>query len=96
MKSVSTNKAPSAKGLLSQAVVSNGLVFVAGQIHAKPDNTLVGETPEQMLDQIAKNVSAILEAAGTELNKAVKVTIYVLGDRESNPDFQDQNLASYR
>lgn len=74
---ISTQDAPSAPAFLSQAIVSNGLIFVAGQIHSELDNSLVGETVEEKLAQIMKNISAILAAAGATLDDVVKVTIYV-------------------
>lgn len=76
-QAVSTKNAPSAPAFLSQAIVSNGLIFVAGQIHSKPDNSLVGETVEEKLAQIMKNISAVLAAADVTLDDVVKVTIYV-------------------
>ena len=66
---VVTDNAPKADHILSQGIISNGTVYVAGQIHNKPDGTMVA--------QIMQNVSAILEAGGTDLGKAVKVVIYV-------------------
>lgn len=74
---IRTPDAPSAPDFLSQAIVSNGLIFVAGQIHVLSDNTLVGETTEEKLAQIMKNISAILAAADVTLDDVVKVTIYV-------------------
>lgn len=74
---ISTQDAPSAPAFLSQAIVSNGLIFVAGQIHSELDNSLVGETVEEKLAQIMKNISAILAAADASLDDVVKVTIYV-------------------
>ncbi len=77
MKEIKTDKAMSAKGLLSQAVVSNGLVFTSGFIHLTAEGELVGESVEEKLQQIFKNISATLEAAGSNLDKVVKATIYV-------------------
>ena len=76
-QSSSTNEAPGAPAFLSQALTSNGFVFVAGQIHALPDNTLVGDTIEEKVAQIMKNISAILKAADATLDNIVKVVIYV-------------------
>lgn len=72
-----TDQAPSAPAFLSQAVISSGLVFVSGQIHVLPDNTLVGDTTEEKIAQIMKNIEAILKAADATLNDIVKVVIYV-------------------
>jgi 2-iminobutanoate/2-iminopropanoate deaminase len=76
-QAVSTDQAPSAPHILSQAIISNGLIFVAGQIHALPDNTLAGGTTEEKVEQVMKNIKAILEAAGADMDDIVKVTIYV-------------------
>src|SRR5688572_24885601 len=74
---IKTPDAPSAPAFLSQAIVSNGLIFVAGQIHCQPDNSLVGDTTEEKLAQVMKNISAILAAADATLGDIVKVTIYL-------------------
>lgn len=74
---ISTDKAPSAPNILSQAIITNSLIFVAGQIHVLPDNTLVGETTEEKLQQVMKNIQAILTVAGVDMGDIVKVTIYV-------------------
>ena len=74
---VETPNAPQAPGLLSQAIVSNGLIFVAGQIHSTPDGKLIEGSTEEKVHQIMKNLSEILKAAGADLSNAVKVTVYV-------------------
>lgn len=74
---VSTDGAPKAEHILSQAIISSGLVFVAGQIHNTPDGKIVDGVVEEKLKQIMNNISAILKAAGSNLNDIVKVTIYV-------------------
>lgn len=63
--------------MLSQAVISNGLIFVSGQVHAKPEGGLVEGFPKEKLAQIMANISAILAAANATLNDIVKVVIYV-------------------
>lgn len=74
---ISTDNAPKADAILSQAIVSNGFVFVAGQVHVKPDGTVVEGSVSEKVAQIMSNVSAILKAADSGLNDIVKVTIYV-------------------
>lgn len=74
---ITTSNAPDAPAFLSQAIVSNGLIFVAGQIHSNRENLLIGETVEEKLTQIMKNISAILVAADARLDDIVKVTMYV-------------------
>jgi 2-iminobutanoate/2-iminopropanoate deaminase len=81
---VSTNEAPGAP-FLSQALISNGTIYVSGQIHSLPDNTLVGNTTEEKVAQIMKNIEAILKSAGSDLNDIVKVVIYVT-DMSVMPD----------
>lgn len=63
--------------ILSQGIVSNGLIFVSGQVHATPDLALVEGTVKEKMDQIMKNISAVLEAANATLDDIVKVVIYV-------------------
>jgi len=74
---IETNDAPNAAALLSQAIVSNGLIFVAGQIHQGVDGQVVDGNVEQKVAQIMQNIQAILKAAEADLNNIVKVVIYV-------------------
>ena len=71
-----TSNAPGAP-FLSQAIISNGTIYISGQIHNKTDGTLVGNTVKEKLDQIMHNISAILKAAEANLDNIVKVVIYV-------------------
>lgn len=73
---ISTNDAPGAP-FLSQAVESNGTVYVSGQIHNQPDGTLVGDSVKEKMAKIMANISAILEADNLSLDDIVKVVIYV-------------------
>lgn len=78
MKSkVSTDEAPKADHILSQGIVSNGNIYVAGQIHSKPDGSIVEGTVNEKVDQIMRNIVEILKAAGASLDDIVKVVIYV-------------------
>lgn len=74
---VSTAEAPAAAQILSQAIVSNGFIFVAGQVHVKPDGTKVAGSTKDKVDQIMANIKAILIAADAKLGDIVKVVIYV-------------------
>jgi 2-iminobutanoate/2-iminopropanoate deaminase len=82
---ISTEDAPKAPAMLSQAVISHGLIFVSGQVHTLMDNTLVGETTAEKVEQIMANIAAILKAADSKLDDVVKVTIYVT-DMSVMPD----------
>jgi len=77
MKAVATDKAPKAAGPYSQAVVHDGLVYVSGQIPVDP---AIGSIPEGMAaqaEQALKNLSAVLEAAGSGTGRALKVTVFI-------------------
>jgi 2-iminobutanoate/2-iminopropanoate deaminase len=80
---IRTEHAPAAAGPYSQAIVSNGLVFSAGQIPLVPGTgKLIEGGIREQTQQVLSNLSAILEAAGSSLHNAVKVTVYLqdLGD----------------
>jgi 2-iminobutanoate/2-iminopropanoate deaminase len=77
---VSTDRAagPFGGAPYSQAIVSNGFVFTAGQIGAKADGSgLVGPTVEEQTEQVFANLKAILEAAGSGLDRVVKTTCFL-------------------
>ena len=86
---ISTSDAPGAPAFLSQAIENNDLIVVSGQVHALPDNTLVGNTTGEKLEQIMKNISAILEAADATLDDIIKVVIYVT-DMAIMPDLNKE------
>ncbi|WP_018142506.1 Rid family detoxifying hydrolase [Alloscardovia criceti] len=88
IEEVATSQAPQALGAYSQAVKANGFVFVSGQLGIDPDTgELAGATPELQTHQAMKNIAAILEAAGSSLDKVVRATIYM---KNAN-DFADIN-----
>ena len=67
----------------SQAIRAGGFVFVSGQLALRPDHAeIVGETIQEQTEQIFANLAAILEAAGTGLDRLVKTTVFLidLGD----------------
>ena len=62
----------------SQAIVAAGLVFVAGQVALRPDHAeIVGETIQEQTEQVFANLGAILEQAGSGLDRLVKTTVYL-------------------
>ena len=75
---VNTQDAPTPGGHYSQAVVYNGLVFVAGQLSIDPrtGEKMLGSIEEQT-EQALKNVAAILKAANSDLSRVLKMTVYV-------------------
>jgi 2-iminobutanoate/2-iminopropanoate deaminase len=67
----------------SQAIRANGLVFVSGQLALRPDHgEIVGEEIGEQTEQVFDNLQAILEEAGSNLDKLVKTTVFLtdLGD----------------
>ena len=78
METIYTEKAPAAVGPYSQAVVINGLVYTSGQIALDPaTGELVGTTIEEQAEQVMKNLVAILAAAGTKPENAVKTLCFL-------------------
>ena len=78
MNSVYTEKAPQAIGPYSQAIVCGGFVFTSGQIPINPATGAVETTTiEEQSEQVCKNLQAVLEAAGSSLDKAVKTTCFL-------------------
>jgi len=78
METVSTENAPGAIGPYSQAVKTGNLVFCSGQIPIDPaTNEFVSDDVAEQTEQVLKNLSAVLNAAGTELNKVVKTTVFL-------------------
>lgn len=83
MKIIHTDKAPAAVGPYSQATEVNGLIYTSGQIALDPvTGNLVGDTIEEQTEQVMKNLCAVLEAAGTSPEKAVKALCFLtdIGD----------------
>ena len=77
-KIVYTNNAPDAIGPYSQAIVCGGLVYTSGQIALDPATaTLVGNDISSQTEQVMKNLGAVLEAAGSSFEKAVKTTCFL-------------------
>lgn len=78
MKKIHTEEAPAAVGPYSQAVVMNGFVYTSGQIALDPaSGELVGETIEEQAEQVMKNLMAILKAAGSRPENAVKTLCFL-------------------
>jgi 2-iminobutanoate/2-iminopropanoate deaminase len=66
----------------SQAITANGFVFVSGQLGLKPEHAEIDGDITQQTEQVFANLRAILEAAGTGLERLVKTTVFLanLGD----------------
>ena len=80
---ISTDKAPKAIGPYSQAIRAGGFLFTAGQIALDPaSGQLVEGDVAQQTTRVMENLKAIVEAAGSSLDRAVKATVYLkdMGD----------------
>lgn len=77
MKFVQTNKAPSAIGPYSQAVVANGMVFTSGQIALTPEGVMLENDVVVQTKQVLKNLQAVLEEAGSSMGGVIKTTIFL-------------------
>ena len=88
-KIVYTKNAPDAIGPYSQAVISGNLVFTSGQIAINPATSQVeADTIEGQTEQVCKNLCAVLEAAGTSIDKVVK-TVCFLSDMKNFAAFNE-------
>lgn len=77
MQRVQTKRAPAAIGPYSQAVRSGGMVFVSGQIPLTPAGELVEGGIDAQTDQVLRNLAAVLEAAGSSLDRVVQVSAFL-------------------
>lgn len=78
MEKVYTNNAPEAIGPYSQAIKCGGFVFTSGQIAIDPtDGQVHAVTIEEQTEQVCKNLCAVLSAAGTSIEKAIKTTCFL-------------------
>jgi 2-iminobutanoate/2-iminopropanoate deaminase len=80
---IQTNNAPLAIGPYSQAIKAGGFVFISGQIPIDPltGEFVAGGITEQT-DQVLKNLTAVLEAAGSNLDRVVKTTVFLADMKE--------------
>ena len=87
---LSTNQAPAAIGPYSQAVRCGNLLFISGQVPLDPKTaTVVGTTTGEQTEQVLKNISGILSAAGLKFESVVKTTVFL----KSMGDFAEFNAA---
>lgn len=75
---IATDRAPKAIGPYSQAVVGNGLVFASGQIPLDPVTGILleGDITAQT-ERVLKNLKAVLEAAGSSMDRVLRVTVFL-------------------
>ena len=77
MKTVSTDKAPAAIGPYSQAQIAGGFVFTSGQVGIIPETGEVAVGLEAQAHQTFKNLTQLLRAAGSDISKTVKTTVFI-------------------
>lgn len=78
MKTIETQNAPSAIGPYSQAIITEKYIFTSGQIPLNPaTGDLIDGGIIEQTEQVIKNLSAVLETAGSDLNKVVKTTCFL-------------------
>ena len=83
MRVIHTDHAPAAIGPYSQAMISGGFVFTSGQVaFDAATGDLVGENVTEQAEQVMRTLAAVLEAAGSSFEKAVKTTCFLadMGD----------------
>jgi 2-iminobutanoate/2-iminopropanoate deaminase len=76
-KIISTEKAPAAIGPYNQGTVANGFLFTSGQLPINPVTGQVPPTIEEQTTQVLDNLKAIIEAAGSSMEKVLKCTVYL-------------------
>ena len=75
---ISTDKAPGAIGPYSQAVKAGNMIFCSGQIPIDPSTgEFVSQDVSEQTEQVFKNLTAVLEAAGASLTDVVKTTVFL-------------------
>ena len=74
---ISTDKAPGAIGPYSQAQIVGNLVFTSGQIGIDPSTGAIVEGLEAQAEQVFTNLSELLKAAGSDMSKVVKTTVFI-------------------
>jgi 2-iminobutanoate/2-iminopropanoate deaminase len=92
-KRISTPAAPAAIGPYTQAIAAGGIVYCSGQIALDPGtgNLVAGDVSAQA-ERVLANLSAVLKAAGSDLSRAVKCTVYL----KSMADFAAVNAVYAR
>ena len=79
LQRVTTDRAPSAVGPYSQAIVAGNLVFCSGQVALDPaSGELQGGDVAAQTEQIIRNLDAVLQASGSSLDRVVKTTVFLV------------------
>lgn len=84
---IKTDKSPAAIGPYNQGIVAGGFLFTAGQLPVNPLTGQVPSTIEEQTVQVLDNLKAIIEEAGSSMDKVVKCTVYL----QNFSDFEVMN-----
>lgn len=76
MQAVSTKNTPPPAAPYSQAIKANGVIYLSGQVALTPENKMVEGTIQDRTQQCFDNLKAVLEAAGSSVDKIVKLGVY--------------------
>ncbi|MBI2973569.1 MAG: RidA family protein [Armatimonadetes bacterium] len=91
---VKTDAAPQAIGPYSQAIKANGFLFLSGQISLDPrTGQMVGQDIKTQTKRVMENIKAVLEAAGSSLEKVVKCTVFLRDMNDFGP--MNEEYGSY-
>lgn len=77
MKEISTTNAPAAIGPYSQAMVSGNLLYTSGQVPIIPQTGEIAQGLEAQAHQVFTNLTELLKAAGTDMSRVVKTTVFI-------------------
>lgn len=77
MKEIKSDLAPAPIGPYSQAIISNGLVFISGQIPLDKNGNLLEATIDEQTRLIFNNIESILKEAGSSLDNLVKISVFL-------------------
>ena len=83
MEKVESKSAPAAIGPYSQAIIENGFIFTSGQIPLVPETgEIISGTVKEQVEQVIKNLKAVLTAADSDLTRVIKTTCFLtdMGD----------------
>lgn len=87
MEVISTTKAPQAIGPYSQGIAFGDLIFTSGQIALLDNGVFLEGDVQAQTEQVLRNLTAVLEAAGSSFSKVIKTTIFLT----NMDDFQSVN-----
>ncbi|MBX3044769.1 MAG: Rid family detoxifying hydrolase [Candidatus Kapabacteria bacterium] len=78
LRSIFTESAPKPAGHYSQAIVHNGLIYIAGILPVHPkDGSIVKKDIKKSVIQVFDNLKAVLGEAGSDFSKMLKITVYI-------------------